>query len=202
MLTLFHAPESRSGRILWLLEEMGAPYELKVCTIVRWDGSGGRDAANPHPDGKVPALLHGETLVTESLAIALYLTDLLPKSGLGYGPYSAKRGAYLTWLAFVAGEFEPSLWAAMEGAVAEEGPKKARYDAAMDRVIKALEKGPYIMGDTFTAVDVMLGGALAWARKYAPPSDLIDAYVARIVARPASQQACLKDDGVPAMAAA
>lgn len=202
MLTLFHAPESRSGRIVWLLEELGADYEMKLCTITRWDGSGGRDAANPHPDGKVPALLHGETLVTESLAIALYLTDLLPQAGLGFGPGDARRGDYLTWLAFVAGEFEPSLWAAMEGATEKEGPARTRYDAAMARVIGALEKGPYMMGERFTAVDVMLGGALAWARKFAPPSELIDAYVARIVGRPASQAACAKDDGVPAKAAA
>ena len=196
MLTLFHAPESRSGRILWLLEEMGVEYDLQLCTITRMDGFDRRDPANPHQDGKVPALMHGDVLVTESLAIALYLTDLLPEAKLGYAAIEPERGAYLTWLAWTAGELEPSLWAAMSGATNAEGPAKTRYDQAMARLIGALEKGPYLMGDRFTAVDVMAGGALAWARKFAPPSELIDAYVARLSARGANEAACEKDNGV------
>jgi len=78
MLTLYHAPRSRSFRSLWLLEEIGQPYELKNVSIRRGDGSGARDPSNPHPHGKVPALRHDGTTVFETPAIALYLTDTFP----------------------------------------------------------------------------------------------------------------------------
>ena len=73
MLTLFHSPQSRSTRFLWLLEELGAEYEVEYVTIPRMDGSGAPDPKNPHPEKKVPALLHDGHLVTESVAVALYL---------------------------------------------------------------------------------------------------------------------------------
>src|SRR5688572_16277627 len=108
MLTLFHAPWSRSSRIVWLLEEIGAPYEIRYVDIFRAQTqSGGRDPANPHPDGKVPALVHDGALVTESAAIALYLTDLFPQAGLGAPVGSSERAAYVTWLSWTAGEMEP-----------------------------------------------------------------------------------------------
>ena len=111
MLTLYHAPRSRSFRTLWLLEEIGAPYELKVVNIRRGDGSGAADASNPHPLGKVPALVHDGRLVFETSAIALYLTDLFPQAGLGPKIGDNERGAYLSWLAYYSGVFEPSLTA-------------------------------------------------------------------------------------------
>ena len=83
LLTLFHAPRSRSTRIVWLLEELGSPYELRYVTIRYMDNSGaGPDPANPHPDKKVPALLHDGVLVTESAAVATYLGDLMTAAGL------------------------------------------------------------------------------------------------------------------------
>src|SRR5262245_66236261 len=78
MLTLHHAPQSRSSRILWLLEEVGATYQIALTNIPRPDGSGASDPKNPHPDKKVPALVDDGVLVTESAAIVLYLTDKFP----------------------------------------------------------------------------------------------------------------------------
>lgn len=92
MLTLFHAPKSRSSRIIWLLEELGATYQLRLTTIPRMDGTGASDPGNPHPDKKVPALQHDDALITESAAIVLYLTDLLPANGLGPRVGDAQRG--------------------------------------------------------------------------------------------------------------
>src|SRR5213595_2797641 len=86
MLTLYHAPRSRSSRFIWLLEELGMPYEIKVVSIRRGDGSGVRDPQNPHPHGKVPAITHDGALVFESCAVA----------------------SYLTWLAYYAGVLEPA----------------------------------------------------------------------------------------------
>lgn len=93
MLKLFHNPDSRSSRFIWLLEELGIDYELNYTDIPRWSGKGAPDPANPHPDKRVPALLHDGQLVTESAAIALYLTDTFfqppasaQKSGHETGP--------------------------------------------------------------------------------------------------------------------
>lgn len=86
MLRLHHAPRSRSSRIVWLLEELKADCQIVYTTITRQDGSGDEDEANPHPDKKVPALVHDDVLITESSAIVLYLTDLFPEAGLGPQP--------------------------------------------------------------------------------------------------------------------
>src|SRR5437773_9857024 len=107
MLKLFHAPQSRSSRIVWLLEELGADYEIAYMNIPRMDGSGGSDPSNPHPYKKVPALIHDGALITESIAIILYLTDLHPEAKLGPRIGDPKRGPYLPWLAYYAGVVEP-----------------------------------------------------------------------------------------------
>lgn len=194
MLTLFHAAQSRSSRIVWLLEEIGAHYDIRHVDIFRGlTGTGSRDAANPHPDGKVPALLDGDALVTESAAVALYLTDLFPEAGLGAAVGSPERAAYVTWLAWAAGEMEPAYWSKISGQTAGDPVAQARYDAVIARLFGALERGPYLMGERFTAVDVMVGSALSWGREYSPESPQLDAYLARIMDRPANAAATAKD---------
>lgn len=194
MLTLFHAPRSRSSRIVWLLEEIGVDYDIRHVDIFRaMTGTGRRDPTNPHPDGKVPALAHGDALVTESAAIALYLTDLFPEAGLGALVGSAERAAYLTWLAWTVGEMEPAYWSRISGRIEGDAVAQARFDAVIARLFGALERGPYLMGERFTAVDVLIGGALAWGREFSPESPLLDAYLARIMDRPANAMATAKD---------
>lgn len=200
MLTLFHAPWSRSSRLVWLLEEIGAPYDICYCDIARADGSGARDPRNPHPDGKVPALLHDDVLVTESMAVALYVADLFPQAGLGAPVGSPERGAFLTWLAWIAGEMEPAFWAKISGATDKDAQAQARYDAVLARLFAALDRGPYLMGQRFTAVDVMVGSALAWAREFTPASGALDAYLERVLERPANAIATVKDGAPPALA--
>ena len=198
MLTLFHAPQSRSGRIVWLLEEIGADYDIRYVDIFRsMTLTGARDPANVHPDGKVPALLHDEALVTESAAIALYLTDLHPEANLGAIIGSPERAAYVTWLAWTAGEMEPAFWSKISGAAETDPTAKARYDAAIARLLTALASGPYLMGDRFTAVDVMIASAVAWGREYVPESALIDAWLERVLSRPANARAMAKDGVLP-----
>ena len=194
MLTLFHAPWSRSGRIVWLLEEIGADYDIVYVDIFRaMTLTGARDPANLHPDGKVPALLHDEALVSESAAVALYLTDLHPEANLGASVGSPDRAAYVTWLAWTAGEMEPAFWSRISGAAESDPNAKARFDAVIARLLTALATGPYLMGDRFTAVDVMIASALAWGREYVPESALIDAYLERALDRPANARAAAKD---------
>ena len=200
MLTLFHAPWSRSSRLVWLLEEIGAGYDICYCDIARMDGSGARDPRNPHPDGKVPALLHDDVLVTESMAVALYLSDLFPDAGLGAAVGSPERGAFLTWLAWTAGEMEPAFWERISGATETDPKARARYDAVIARLSGALERGPYLMGQRFTAVDVMVGSALAWAREFLPPNPALDLYLERVLDRPANAMATAKDGTPPVLA--
>lgn len=203
MLTLFHAPQSRSGRIVWLMEEIGAPYEIEYVDIFRaMTGTGARDRANLHPDGKVPALLHDGALVTESAAIALYLTDLFPEADLGAPVGSPERAAYVTWLAWTAGEMEPAYWGKISGQTEGDPLAQKRYDAVNARILTALEHGPYLMGHRFTAVDVMIGSAMAWGRDFGPKSEMMDAWLERISARAANLSAVAKDGTMPLAAVA
>lgn len=201
MLTLFHAPQSRSGRIVWLMEEIGAPYEIEYVDIFRaMTGTGRADRNNLHPDGKVPALLHDGALVTESAAIALYLTDLFPQADLGAPVGSPERAAYVTWLAWTAGEMEPAYWSKISGQADTDPLAMKRYEQANARILTALEHGPYLMGHRFTAVDVMVGSAMAWGRDFGPKSELLDRWLERVSNRPANRAAMGKD-GTPALIA-
>lgn len=195
MLTLYHAPRSRSSRIIWLLEELGADYEIRYVDISRLDGSGRPDASNPHPDKKVPALAHAGALVTESAAICLYLTDLHPGAGIGPRVGDVKRGAYLSWLAYYAGVMEPVVTIEFVGLGNHEGLARTfRGRKEMNqRIVDALEAGPFLLGESFSAADVLLGSMGQWARDMLPAGDLVDAYLARLNARPALARAFAKD---------
>ena len=200
MLTLFHAPQSRSSRLIWLIEELGADCRIEYCDIRRGDGSGATDPKNPHPDGKVPALIHDGALVTESAAAALYLTDLFPQAGIGAPVGSRDRAAYLTWLTWAAGELEPAMWGRISGS--PDPALQRRYDQAMQRLMEALWDGPWLMGDRFTAVDVMVGASLGWGRQHLPESPLFDLYLERLGQRPAAVRARGRDGEIHASQAA
>jgi glutathione S-transferase len=201
MLTLHHAPQSRSSRAIWLLEELGLPYAINYCDIRRRDGSGARDPANPHPDGKVPALEHEGELITESAAVFLYLTDLLPEAGLAPAAGSPGRGEYLTWLAWYQGDMESAMIAKFTGAVDANPKAREAYDAVVARLLGALERGPYLMGERFTAADILIGSAIGWGRQFFPESALLDAWHARLESRPARLRASERDSA-PERAAA
>lgn len=193
MLTLFHAPKSRSTRFLWLLEELGAPYEVRKVDIYRSvSNTGARDPANPHPHGQVPALLDDGVLITESAAIALYLTDKFPAAGLGPVIGDPKRGPYLSWLAYYAGVLEPcvtNLWKQRQ-----DEQDKAQYQAMDDRLRTTLEATPWLLGETFSAADIMFVSLLQFARQMLPPHAVYDEWLARANARPALARALAKDD--------
>lgn len=195
MLTLFHAPQSRSSRIVWLLEELGADYEIRYVEIPRMDGSGSADPANPHPDQKVPALVHDGALVTESAAICLYLTDLHPEAGIGPVVGDPARGAYLGWLAWYAGVVEPVVTHELAGLGGHPVLSRTfRGKAEMHRrITDALAQAPYLLGDAFSAADVLLASLGQWARHMLPAGQPIDGYLARVNARPALARALQRD---------
>src|SRR3954468_12451002 len=107
MITLYHAPRSRSSRFVWLLEEIGEPFEIEYISIGNREG--GPDPKNPHPHKRAPALVHDGELVYESAAIALYLSDAFPKADLGPKVGDKGRAEYLSWLVYYAGVIEPAM---------------------------------------------------------------------------------------------
>ena len=158
-LTLYHASPSRSSIILWMLEELGQPYDIKLIKLSEGDNlKPGYLAINPM--GKVPALDHKGTVITEAAAICTYLADEFPQAKLNVPVGSPRRGVYLKWLFFGPGCFEPAV-------IDRAAPRKEEarrgmlgygtFDTTMDTVAKAIEKGPWLMGEQFTAADVIIG---------------------------------------------
>ena len=196
MITLYHAPRSRSSRFIFLLEELGIPYEIHRVDIRRGDGSGSRDADDPHPHGKVPVIRDGETVVFESTAIALYLTNKFPAAGLGPQIGDARRGAYLTWLAYYTGVMEPAFMSAfMKWEVRRGTAAWVKTDEVMEFVGATLAKGPYLLGEKFSAADILVGTTfkLFLGSPLLPKTELLEAYVNRVVERPAYAKAAAKD---------
>lgn len=187
MLTLFHAPKSRSTRIVTLIEEMGIAdqVDVRITDIPRMDGTGAADPANPHPEHKVPALLHDGTLITETAAVMLYLTALFPDSGLAPKPGDPRRGDYLTWLFWYGSVMEPVLILEAAGLSHPYLTQAIRDSSAVEARLKAaLSKGPWLLGDRFSAADILVHSPYAWFGN-TPDDPLIADWVARCMARPA-----------------
>jgi glutathione S-transferase len=199
MLTLYHHPRTRSSRFIFLLEELGAPYEIhRIANLRRPDGSGGTDPENPHPHGKSPALKDGDTLVFESSAIALYLTDKFTQNGIGPLVGDAKRGAYVSWLAYYAGVMEPAWMSAyMKWEIPRGTAGWVKTDEVMAFVNATLEKGPYILGDRFSAVDILVATTFKMflGSPLLETTPLLETYVNRITSRPAYARAQAKENG-------
>lgn len=195
MLTLIHNPQSRSSRLIWLLEELGLPFDIRYVSIPRMDGTGTPDSNNPHPDKKVPALLDGDRLITESAAICLYLTDMAPEAGIGPKAGDPLRGDYLTWLFYYAGVVEPVMTAQFGGFADQPAfIRTFRGRAEMDaRMVKALEQHKFLVGPNFTSVDILFASMGMWAREMLPAGALVDSYIATCLARPALARANQKD---------
>jgi glutathione S-transferase len=195
MITLYHAPQSRSSRMIWLLEELGEPYEIRPVSIFRpMTGEGAGDAANPHPDKRVPAIRHNGQVIAESVAIILYVTEEFPHADIGPSAGEAGRADYLTWVAWYVAELEPALFAGLAGELAASPQKQRGFDLAMKRLEGALAKGPYVMGERFTGADFLISSAIEFGRRVFPESAVLDAYIARCKARPAARRAQALDN--------
>jgi glutathione S-transferase len=198
MITLFHAPKSRSSRFIFLLEELGAPYEIKIVSIRRGDGSGALDDANPHPHGKVPAIRHGSETVFESPAIVTYLADAFPDAGLAPRPGEAGRGAYLTMLAYYGDVLEPAFVSKFLKVSVPRGTAGwVEVDEAMAFIDKTLTAHPYIAGDKFTGADILYATTFGMFAQnpMMPKLASIDAYVKRVLERPAYARAQEREQG-------
>lgn len=194
--TLHHAPNSRSGGTRVLLEELGASYDLHVLNLKKKEQRGLAYLAI-NPMGKVPAITHGEALVTEQTAIFIYLADLYADAGLAPAIGDLLRGPYLRWLAFYGSCFEPALMdKAMQRSAAD--PSTSPYgdwDTMLGTLTQQLRSSPYLLGDRFSAADVLWGTALKWttAFKLVPELPEIMRYIERVTTRPAAQKAAADD---------
>jgi glutathione S-transferase len=191
MITLFHSPRSRSSRIIFLLEELEAPYEIKIVTTRNREGTGAADPANPHPLGKVPAISDDGVIVFESAAITLYLTDRFPKNDLAPVVGDRERGAYLSLLAYYAGVLEPALISKfMNWEIPRPTAGWVGIDEALPVLVQRLSQSPYLLGARFSAADILYGTTFAMLSQgpLMPSSPVIAEYVKRITARPAFQR--------------
>lgn len=195
-LTLFHAPNSRSCAVRFLLEALGVPYDLHVLDLTK------NEQRTPaylavNPMGKVPAIRHGDALVTELPAIFIYLADLFPEAGLAPGLSDPLRGPYLRWLAFYGSSFEPAI---TDRALKREPTPPVMcpygdYDTMLATLTARLRAGPYLLGERFSAADILWGNALGWVTmfKLVPELPEIVAYRDRVNDRPAARRAAAAD---------
>ena len=194
--TFFHAPQSRSAGTRALLEELGADYDLHVLDLKAGEQRE-PDYLAINPMGKVPAIHHHGALVTEQPAVFIYLADLYPAAKLAPPLGDPLRGPYLRWLVFYGSCFEPAI--VDRSMQREPAPPSTSpygdYDTMLQTLVDQLGKGPYLLGDTFSAADVLWGTALNWTTmfKLVPELPVIRAYIDRVLARPAMQRAAAKD---------
>jgi len=196
-LTLYHASPSRSSVVLWMLEELGQPYDVKLIRLSEGENLK-PDYLAINPMGKVPALSHRGTVITEVAAICTYLADEFPQAKLNIPIGTPQRGVYLKWLFFGPGALESAV---IDRAAPRKEPARrgmlgyGDFDTTMDVVAKAVAKGPWLMGEQFTAADVVIGANVRWGMmfKMLPERKEFTDYAARIAARPTAQRAEAKD---------
>lgn len=196
-LVFYHAPRSRAGVVLWMLEELGVPYRMELFSFAKGDHKSPAYLA-VNPMGKVPAIRHGEAVVTETSAICCYLADAFPAAGLAPAIGDPRRGPYLRWLFFGPSCIEP----AMTDMAFKRDPAPAStvgygdFDTVMDTVAGAVSQGDYLLGDRFSAADVSLGSTLRYGMMFGiiPKRAEFVAYAARLESRPALQRIEIRDE--------
>lgn len=199
-LTFYTNPMSRGRIVRWMLEETGAPYETQ---FLRYGPEmQAPEFAAINPMRKVPVIVHDGRVVTECGAICAYLADAFPEAGLAPAPQ--ERADYYRWMFFAAGPWEAATTnRALGFEVPAEGAVMTGYgdfDRALAALTGAVTRAPYICGDRFTAADVYAGAQVSWGVQFGsiPKTPEIEAYLARILSRPAYQRGNEKDDAAAA----
>lgn len=189
---LYWCPQTRSTRALWMLEEAGVAYELERVDIQDPERRNTGEFLEASPMGKVPALVDGEVRMSESAAICLYVGDRYGPGTLAPAIDDPARGKFLYWLMYTPAVIEPSMSEKFNGVE----PNRHRSGwGDFELMIETLERGiadrTWILGDTFTAADVMLGSSVVFMRMFdmLPASEALAAYADRCLARPAYQRA-------------
>jgi glutathione S-transferase len=197
-LKLYHASPSRSSVTLWMLEELGEPFEIELLSLKNGDQRKPEYLA-VNPMGKVPTLDDAGTIVSEVSAICCYLADAYPKAGLAPAVHDKLRGPYLKWLFYVPSCVEPAV---LDKAMNRPPPPRstagwADYDTVIEVLRAATAKAaPYLLGERFTAADVVVGSSLRWLMQFKLIPELPEfvAYTDTLKKRPALQRQLAKDE--------
>ena len=195
-LVFFHSPQSRSTAVAVLLDELAAPHTLNLVNMKA--GENRRPAYLAiNPMGKVPALLHHGALITEQVAIFIYLADVFPAAKLAPGLQDRERGPFLRWLAFYGSCFEPAVVdRAMQRTPAPLATSPyGDFDTMLGTLQARLRESPYIAGDTLSAADILWCASLQWITgfKLVPETEEIMAYLGRVGERPSFARAKARD---------
>lgn len=195
-LTLYHHPQSRSRGIRVMLEELGADYRIELVDLQAGEQRRPEFLAL-NPLGKLPTLVDGDTVVTEQVAVYLHLADRFPESGLAPPVGDPARGSYLRWMVYYASCFEPAV---VDRALKREAgePMMSPYrdfDTMLAAIVAQIDPGPWVLGEHFSAADVLWGTAFWWTTQFGavPETPAIKQYIARTSARPAFQRAAELD---------
>ncbi len=189
-ITLYHHPYSRAANVVWMLEEVGVPYELRFVDIMK-GAQKADDIVALNPMGKLPILTDGDAVVSESAAIALYLADKYALGKLAQALDAPERGTYLRWSLFAPSVIEPGSMA--KAASWEFKPGSAgwgKHEDMLEAMEFALKKGPFLLGETFSMADVIFGGTVGYMLRF----DMLEkrpsftAYADRLAQRPAYQK--------------
>ena len=201
-LTLYTNPMSRGRIARWMLEETGVDYETKILKF--GEGSQSADFLAINPMGKVPAITHGDKVVTECAAICAYLAEAFPEAGLA--PTADERADYYRWLFFAAGPVEAAV---VNRSLGVEVPAEktgmvgyGNFERTRNVLISAIADRPFVCGDRFTAADVYVGSQIGWGLQFGsiPPSPELTAYSERVYSREAFKRASALDDAAIAAA--
>jgi glutathione S-transferase len=190
--TFYHSPNTRSSGTLTLLHELGAEFDLADVNMTAGDQRKASYLA-VNPMGKVPAIVHEGALVTEQVAVFLYLGDLWPDAGMTPAMGDPLRGPYLRWMALYGSCFEPAL---VDKAMKREPAQPSTspygdYGTLMQTIADQVAKGPWLLGERFTVADVLWGNGLSWTLKFGivPETPTFRDYADRVFNRPAAQKA-------------
>ena len=189
---LYWAPQTRSTRALWLLEEAGVDYEMEMVELRDPEREDSVDFRAASPMGKVPALVDGDVQMSESAAICLYIADRYCAGSLAPALDDAQRGKFLYWLMYTPAVVEPSMSEKFNGVEPNRGRSGwGDFELMIETLETGLGDAPWILGEGFSAADIMLGSSAVFLRAFdmLPASDILAAYADRCLARPAYQKA-------------
>ncbi len=192
MLKLYWARRTRASRVVWMLEEVGADYELVPIDLSDTAAKADPAFRAASPLGKVPALEDGAAKFSDSAAICLYLADRFPKAGLAPAADDPLRGKYLFWMTFTPGVFEPALMEKLSGTTPNRGRNGwGDFDSMIETLIGGVTPGPWLLGERFSAADVVVGASVRFVLPMGalPDNDNLKDFAARCGDRPALQRA-------------
>ncbi|HEX3761256.1 MAG TPA: glutathione S-transferase [Kofleriaceae bacterium] len=198
MITLYHHPFSRAAGVVWALEELGQPYELKFVDIMK-GAHKAPEFLKLNPMGKLPALTDGDAVVTEGAAINLYLADRYALGTLAPAVDDPRRGTYLRWSLFAPSVIEPgSMARAQKWEFKASQAGWGDYDTMIAAISGAVAQGPFVLGEMFSMADVIFGGTVRFMTMFGmmKPTPEIAAYLEKLNARPALQRADAKNQAV------